>query len=149
MSWPFFVGIPSSAMAPKSHSRVGSLSYCGKTLDLYGDHAATCGMGGHLFTRHGGLNSILCQAGRDAGYVALMEQRHRVTPNEKISIRTRNGERIHFLAGLATISIMPALTPRYARAHVRVGTTAVSSKQQNALWRITKHIRSNTLRVKH
>ena len=51
-----------------------SKEFCGKALDEYGDHAVTCGMGGHLFTRHGGLNSILCQAGRDAGYLALMEQ---------------------------------------------------------------------------
>ena len=47
---------------------------CGKSLDVYGDHCVLCGIGGHLFTRHGALNHILAEAGRSAGYAVLEEQ---------------------------------------------------------------------------
>ena len=47
---------------------------CGKPLDKLGDHAASCATGGHLFSRHGGLNTIVADAGKAAGYQVLMEQ---------------------------------------------------------------------------
>ena len=37
-------------------------------------NCVTCGIGGHSFTRHGALNQILAEAGRAAGYTALLEQ---------------------------------------------------------------------------
>ena len=79
MALRFRVGIPighpnGTCMHQSCKDHGASKEFCGKALDEYGDHAVTCGMGGHLFTRHGDLNSILCQAGRDVGYLALMEQ---------------------------------------------------------------------------
>ena len=47
---------------------------CKEDLDIYGDHCVTCGIGGHRFTLHGALNQILAEAGRAAGYTALLEQ---------------------------------------------------------------------------
>ena len=47
---------------------------CRKAMDIYGDHAVTCGIVAHIFTRHSAVNEILLQAGRAAGYVALSEQ---------------------------------------------------------------------------
>ena len=41
---------------------------CGKPLDTLGDHAASCAIGGHFFSRHGGVNTIVAEAGRAAGY---------------------------------------------------------------------------------
>ena len=47
---------------------------CGESMDVWGDHCVTCGIGGHLSTRHGALNHELGEAGRVAGYGALLEQ---------------------------------------------------------------------------
>ena len=62
---------------------------CGKALDTLGDHAASCATGGHLFSRHGGLNNIVADAGRAAGYQVLMEQ---VVPDFARWKRNRSGE---------------------------------------------------------
>ena len=48
--------------------------FCGKNLDVYGDHAVTCNTGPYIFARHLRVNSCIAQAGRDAGYAALFEQ---------------------------------------------------------------------------
>ena len=47
---------------------------CGKDLDIFGDHAVMCNFGPYIFARHGRVNNALAQAGRDAGYAALLEQ---------------------------------------------------------------------------
>ena len=47
---------------------------CEKCLDVWGDHAICCGFGGHLFARHSGVNQVLLEAGRAAGYVGHCEQ---------------------------------------------------------------------------
>jgi hypothetical protein len=47
---------------------------CGKVMDIWGDHCVVCQFGGHPFIRHGALNNIVAEAGRAAGYVALIEQ---------------------------------------------------------------------------
>ena len=46
---------------------------CGKVLDRCGDHAV-CNIGPDIFARHSRINGVLAQAGRDAGYAALLEQ---------------------------------------------------------------------------
>ena len=47
---------------------------CEKCLDVWGDHAISCGFGGHLFTRHTAVNNVLAEAGRAAGYTVHCEQ---------------------------------------------------------------------------
>ena len=56
------------------HERCNGEGPCGKSLDIYGDHCIVCGIGGHLFTRHGAVNNVLMEAGRSAGYAVLSEQ---------------------------------------------------------------------------
>ena len=46
---------------------------CNKVMDVWGDHCVVCQFGGHPFIRHGALNNIVAEAGRAAGYVALIE----------------------------------------------------------------------------
>ena len=46
---------------------------CGADLDVFGDHCVVCCTGGHLFTRHTAVNHICVEAGRAAGYTALIE----------------------------------------------------------------------------
>ena len=41
---------------------------------MYGDHAVCCGIGGHLFTRHGAIHAVIADAGRAAGYTVYSEQ---------------------------------------------------------------------------
>ena len=53
---------------------------CTEALDVFGDHCVICGISGHLFTRHGAINHVIAEAGRAAGYTALMEQ---VVPEHK------------------------------------------------------------------
>ena len=62
--------------------------YCDEDLDRYGDHAATCNSGPYISARHAALNAILAQAGRDAGYAALLEQ---VVPEFGLRKRKRDG----------------------------------------------------------
>ena len=52
----------------------GEKLICGKDCDRFGDHPATCAIGGHFFSRHTALNHVLGQAGRGAGYQVLLEQ---------------------------------------------------------------------------
>ena len=76
MALRFRCGMKVSTSGQKCmHTKIKDRSVvCEKCLDCWGDHAISCGFGGHLFTRHGGLNHILCEAGRVAGYVAHCEQ---------------------------------------------------------------------------
>ena len=64
---------------------------CGKDLDIYGDHAATCNVGPYVSSRHNSLNGVLAQAGRDAGYAALLEQ---VVPELGFRRRRRDGREV-------------------------------------------------------
>ena len=61
---------------------------CCESLDVYGDHAVTCNVGPHLSYRHAAINDILKQAGKDAGYAALLEQ---VVPELGLRRRLRSG----------------------------------------------------------
>ena len=71
----FRAGIPIMRVgSPCMHTRSKNLGLCNELVDIWGDHAIVCRVGGHWFTRHGGLNQILIQAGRDAGYAVLAEQ---------------------------------------------------------------------------
>ena len=62
--------------------------YCEEVLDRYGDHATTCNCGPYISARHAAVNDILAQAGRDAGYAALLEQ---VVPELGLRKRKRDG----------------------------------------------------------
>ena len=62
--------------------------FCGKDLDCYGDHAVMCNTGPYIFARRSRVNNTLAQAGRDAGYAALLEQ---VVPELGIRKRSRRG----------------------------------------------------------
>ena len=92
--WPRGLGVAllfcregNKCMHTKCADQQTQKSYCGKDLDALGDHCVICGIGGHLFTRHGAVNGILAEAGRQAGYQALHEQvipdfgRWQVKPN--------------------------------------------------------------------
>lgn len=61
-------------MHTKCKEQLGEKAFCVKDLDAFGDHCVLCGAGGHMFTRHTALNTILVGAGRQAGYQALVEQ---------------------------------------------------------------------------
>ena len=45
---------------------------CTEALDALGDHCVVCGIGGHLFTKHSAINHVIVEAGRAAGYTALI-----------------------------------------------------------------------------
>ena len=47
---------------------------CGAVMDIFGDHCLTCNIGPFRFARHAAINSIISEAGRDAGYAVLEEQ---------------------------------------------------------------------------
>lgn len=65
---------------------------CGATLDVFGDHAVTCNVGGFVQARHAAVNGILARAGREAGYTALLEQ---VVPELGRRTRKRNGRIVY------------------------------------------------------
>ena len=71
MALRFRSGIPVVASGRTcSHAKCNDKDvFCGTVLDVWGDHCVTCGIGGHLFTRHGALNNVLGDAGRAAGYI--------------------------------------------------------------------------------
>ncbi|CAK0833046.1 unnamed protein product, partial [Prorocentrum cordatum] len=64
---------------------------CGKDLDMFGDHAVCCNTGPYISMRHGSLNGVLAQAGRDAGYSALLEQ---TVPELGLRKRRRDGREV-------------------------------------------------------
>ena len=76
MALRFRSGIPVVALGSTCmHTKCKEQSItCDKSMDVWGDHCVACGIGGHLFTRHGALNHVLGDAGRVAGYTVLMEQ---------------------------------------------------------------------------
>ena len=56
------------------HKSVKTKERCEKHLDPLADHPVTCGIGGYTFMRHTGINSVIGEAGKAAGYSVLHEQ---------------------------------------------------------------------------
>ena len=78
---------PAGLTCAHTHSK-GPRKVCEENLDRFGDHAVCCNCGPYMSARHGALNAILAQAGRDAGYAALLEQ---VVPEFGLKQRKRDG----------------------------------------------------------
>ena len=85
--------------------------FCGKDLDCYGDHAVMCNIGPYVFARHTRVNNTLAQAGRDAGYAALLEQ---VVPEQGIRKRSRRGARSFLKKHSWILNYSVTLMPRTA-----------------------------------
>ena len=52
----------------------GEAEPCGARMDSFGDHCIICGVGAFRFARHAAVNTVVCEAGREAGYCVLEEQ---------------------------------------------------------------------------
>jgi hypothetical protein len=47
---------------------------CNVRMDAFGGHCIICGFGAFRFARHDAVNSVLAEAGKEAGYTVLEEQ---------------------------------------------------------------------------
>ena len=90
MAIKFRIGMPIYAAGARcAHAKAkDATDVCGKDMDVFGDHAVSCNIGPYWSARHSSLNGILAQAGRDAGYAALLEQ---VVPELGLRKRRRDG----------------------------------------------------------